>query len=63
MINGRRFAADVYGRKIVKPSINTCNKDTFAWYPSYSVKTQEEITTVVTKILRFNKGGIMVREA
>lgn len=61
MANGRRIAADTYGRNTVELKVNECKENQFIWCPAYVTKVQKEATTVVAKIIRFNKGGVMVR--
>ena len=60
-MTGRTYASHVYGRNAVKLSTNECREDQFVWCPVYTERITKEATTVVSKIIRFNKGGVMVR--
>ena len=61
MANGRSFAANVYGKGSVKLEINECKENQFIWCPNCTRVTVKEVAVTVSKIIRFNKGGMMVR--
>lgn len=60
-MTGRTYAAHVYGRNTVKLEANDCKESTFIWCPVYTERKIKEVATAASKIIRFNKGGIMVR--
>lgn len=59
---GRSFAANVYGSKNVKLSINECKENQFIWCPVYVENVKKEAAVIAAKVIRFNKGGMMIRE-
>ena len=60
-MTNRRYAADVYN-KTVKLTVNKCEEDTFIWCPAYIENIKKETVVAASKVLRFNKGGMMIRE-
>ncbi len=58
---GRTYASHVYGKKAVKLEINECKENQFIWCPNYARAAVKEAAVTVSKIIRFNKGGMMVR--
>lgn len=61
--NGRTYASHVYWKNTVKLEINECKENQFIWCPNCTRITNsvKETAVTVSKIIRFNKGGIMVR--
>ena len=59
--NGRTYASHVYGKKSVKLEINECKENQFIWCPNCTRAVAKEVAVTVSRVIRFNKGGMMVR--